>query len=82
MEVGGTQPEVTDAHAPHDYRHFDHSANMSHADIVEKTSSRAKDIDKECDNKWNWLARTFESVPFSTWCVKLEEPGKAYCMDF
>ena len=49
------------------------------SDIVVKGAGKAKDLDKDGPQKWNWswMGRKFDDVTYDSWCQTLEESGKA-----
>jgi hypothetical protein len=55
---------------------------MSRFDLMKrKDASIAKEIDKDCTNKWcwSWLDKKVDDEAIGTWCDKVKESGKAYC---
>ena len=55
---------------------------MSGSDRVVKGAGKAKALAKDCPNNWNWswMDRKLDDVTYDSWCRKLEESGKAYCV--
>ena len=64
--------------------YFQLKFRMSRFDLIKrKDASIAKEIDKDCTNKWcwSWLDKKVddELEAIGTWCDKVKESGKAYC---